>query len=73
MPDAPLEFIVEQTLTGGYQAQSLGACIFTEAPDLASLRAAICEAVCCHFDEGCQPQAVRLRFVTTLREELLTP
>ena len=65
------DFIVEQTQEGAYLARSVGACIVTEADDLDSLRQEVREAVCCHFDEGCAPVTIRLRFVEVVREEVL--
>jgi len=73
MDDETFEFIVQRTSGGGYVAQSLGACIMTEADDLDSLRKEICDAVCCHFDEGCKPGRVKLRFVEVVGEEVLEP
>ena len=59
---------VEDAPEGGYVARALGAAIFTEAHDLASLREAVRDAVCCHFDEADWPKVIRLHFV---REEVL--
>lgn len=63
-----LIFLVEDAAEGGYTARALGASIFTEADDLASLRAQIRDAVLCHFDEGQAPKVIRLHFV---REEVI--
>ncbi len=68
---AAIEFLVEQLPDGSYVARSVGACVTTEADTLDELRAAVREAVCCHFDEGCQPGAIRLRFITVVREEVV--
>ena len=57
-----LIFIVEES-DGGYIARAVDQCICTEADDLETLKARVREAVCCHFDEGCEPDCVRLRFV----------
>jgi len=73
MDEETFEFIVQKTPEGGFIAQSIGACIVTEADDLESLRKEICDAVCCHFDEGCKPGRVKLRFVEVVREEILEP
>lgn len=64
-----LEFYVEELPTGGFVARSYGACMMTSADTLEELQAHIREALCCHFDEGCQPQEVRLRFIQVTREE----
>ncbi len=62
-------FVVEQAPEGGFTAHSLGESIFTEADTEAELRAAIQDAVQCHFDDGKSPQAIRrLHFV---RDELM--
>lgn len=63
-----LIFLVEEAPEGGYTARALGASIFTEADDLADLRAQVRDAVRCHFDEGQEPKVVRLHFV---REEVI--
>ena len=73
MDEDILEFIVQKQPGGGYLAQSLGACIVTEADDLESLRREVCDAVCCHFDNDCKPGKVKLRFVEVVSEELLEP
>lgn len=73
MEDDSFEFIVHRTPEGGYVAQSVGACIVTEADDLETLKAEICDAVCCHFDDACKPGRIKLRFVEVIREELLEP
>lgn len=61
-------FVVEQAPEGGYIARALGESIFTEADTLDELRAAVQDAVHCHFDEGTSPKIIRLHFV---RDELL--
>lgn len=61
-------FVVEQAPEGGLTARALGESIFTEADTEAELRAAVQDAVHCHFDEGQSPKVIRLHFV---RDELL--
>jgi hypothetical protein len=61
-------FVVEHAPEGGYAARALGESIFTEADSLEVLRAAVQDAVQCHFDEGQSPKVIRLHFV---RDELL--
>lgn len=61
-------FVVEQAPEGGFTARSLGESIFTEADTEAALRAAVKDAVHCHFDTGNAPKVIRLHFV---RDELL--
>ncbi len=63
-----LIFLVEETPEGGFLARALGAAIFTEAHDLASLHENVRDAVRCHFDEEFEPKTLRLHFV---REEVL--
>ena len=67
--DPQFEFMVEKLADGTYLARSFGACIVTEAQTVEELRQQICEAVCCHFDEGCAPGKVLLRFVEVVGEE----
>lgn len=45
-------FLVEDADEGGYVARALGYSIFTEADSWDELKAAIRDAVQCHFDEG---------------------
>lgn len=61
-------FLVEEAVEGGYTAQALGFSIFTEAESIDDLRAAVRDAVQCHFDEPERPQIIRLHFV---RDEVL--
>jgi hypothetical protein len=62
-------FQVEEAPEGGFTARALGAAIFTEADTLDALRAAVRDAVACHFDPAERPGVIRLHFV---RDELLT-
>ena len=72
MSDDPrFEFMVEKLEDGTYLARSFGASIVTEAANIEELRDQICEAVCCHFDEGCAPGSVLLRFVEVVDEEIV--
>lgn len=61
-------FVVEQAPEGGLIARALGESIFTEAEDEVKLRAAVQDAVHCHFEDGKSPKIIRLHFV---RDELL--
>ena len=58
-----LIFEVTEAPEGGYAAQALGAPIFTEADSLDELRAAVRDAVTCHFDPGTAPRMIRLHMV----------
>jgi len=53
-------FLVEDAPEGGYVAQALGYSIFTEADTREELKQAVRDAVQCHFDEGEQPDLIRL-------------
>lgn len=64
-----LIFLVEEAPEGGYVARALGASIFTEGNDVATLEQNVRDAVRCHFDEGEIPRIVRLHFT---REEVIT-
>ena len=61
-------FLVEEAPEGGYTARALGQSIFTDADTMDALRAAVRDAVHCHFDEGARPSMIRLNFV---REEVI--
>ena len=61
-------FLVEDADEGGYIARALGYSIFTEADSWEELKQAIRDAVQCHFDEGQQPDLIRLHAV---REEIV--
>ncbi len=70
--DPKFEFMVEKLEDGTYLARSFGACIVTEAPTIEELRTQICDAVCCHFDEGCAPGKVVLKFVEVVKKETVS-
>jgi hypothetical protein len=61
-------FLVEDAPEGGYVAQALGYSIFTEADTWDELKQLVRDAVQCHFDEGEQPDLIRLHIV---REEVV--
>jgi hypothetical protein len=61
-------FLVADSPEGGYEARALGHSIYTEADSDDELRAAVRDAVACHFDEAERPSVIRLHFV---REEVL--
>ena len=62
---APNEIIfsVSESPEGGYEARALGHDIFSEADTLDELRAAIRDAVRCHFEEHSRPAVIRLHVV----------
>lgn len=58
-------FLVEEDPDGGLTARALGVSIFTQADDLESLKAAVRDAVHCHFpDEKTRPRLIRLHSVS---------
>jgi len=61
-------FEVRESPEGGYEANALGASIYTGGDDLAEIRSNILEAVECHFSEDERPKWVRMMFV---REEVV--
>lgn len=63
-----LVFLVEEAPEGGFTARALSAPVSTEADTLDALRAAIRDAVHCHFDAGEEPWLLRLHVV---RDELI--
>ena len=65
-------FLIEELDEGRFAAHSVGACIHTVFDSLEELHEEIRDALCCHFDDGCRPHGVRLKFVRTVREETLT-
>jgi hypothetical protein len=62
-------FVIEEAPEGGYTARALGASIVTEADTVEDIRAAIRDAVQCHFDGADVPRIIRLHFV---RDEVMT-
>lgn len=56
-------FLVEPAAEGGYTAQALGYSIYTEGDTWAKLKAAVQDAVQCHFDDTDRPLMVRLHLV----------
>lgn len=69
MQTTEIIFSITTAPEGGFMAQALGHSIFTEADDWPALRAAVRDAVLCHFDEGQAPAMIRLHRV---EEELLS-
>jgi hypothetical protein len=57
-------FVVDEAPEGGYTARALGHSIFTEADTWAELKAAVQDAVACHWDERAErPLVIRLHFL----------
>jgi hypothetical protein len=57
---AEIVFLVEEAPEGGFTAKALGYSIYTEADTWNELKAAIQDALTCHFEEGQKPRVVRL-------------
>jgi len=57
-----LIFLVEESPEGGYTARALEHAIITEADSYEEVKAAVKEAVECHFEDEL-PKIVRLHFV----------
>lgn len=62
-------FIIEESAEGGFEARALDYSIYTEAKDMESLKAAVKDAVLCHFDKKNTPKLIRLHLV---KDELIT-
>ncbi|MFZ2358293.1 MAG: 2-oxoisovalerate dehydrogenase [Anaerolineae bacterium] len=63
-----LIFVIEEAPEGGFVAKALGHSIYTEADTWEELKAAVQDAVTCHFDEEMRPGMVRLHVV---RDEMM--
>ena len=61
-------FVVEDADEGGYVARALDYPIFTEADTWDELKAAVRDAVQCHFEAADRPELIRLHAV---REEVV--
>jgi hypothetical protein len=64
-------FLVEELPEGGYLARCEDGCIFTEADSLEELRREVRDAACCHCEPETRVSVIRLRFLSSGREELL--
>lgn len=59
-----LIFLVEESYEGGFEAQALGHSIFTQADSWDKLKAAVQDAVQCHFENPTdRPAMIRLHVV----------
>jgi hypothetical protein len=56
-------FLVEEAPEGGYTARALGHSIFTQGESLDEIRAAVRDAVHCHFEDEDLPRIIRLHIV----------
>jgi hypothetical protein len=66
---AEIVFLIEEAPEGGFTARAFGYSIYTEADNWDELKAAIQDAIACHFDQEQKPRVVRLHY---LREEVIT-
>ena len=55
---AEIIFEVTEAVEGGYDARALGYSILTQGEDWADLKAMVKDAIRCHFDDDCMPDAV---------------
>ncbi|MCO6483044.1 MAG: hypothetical protein J5I62_09640 [Flavobacteriales bacterium] len=56
-------FSVRESPEGGFEAEALGASIFTDGEDMEMLLANVKEAVSAHFEEAEMPKVIRLHFL----------
>lgn len=63
MPNNEIIFSAQESPEGGYEARALGFSIFTQADSLDKLKAAVRDAVSCHFDASEKPEVIRLHIV----------
>lgn len=61
-------FVVSEAAEGGYVASAVDAAIVTEADDWDQPRAAMRDAVRCHFEERDRPKMIRLHLI---RDEVI--
>jgi hypothetical protein len=64
---AELFFLIEESAEGGYQAKGLGISIYVQGETIEELKAALIDAVHCHFDDD-KKRIIRLHIV---REEVI--
>lgn len=56
-----ITFLISDDPDGGFTAKALGESIFTQADSIEALKAALRDAVRCHFpDEAKRPKMIRL-------------
>lgn len=67
-PKSEVVFIVEDDAEGGLVASALGHSIITQADTFEALKAAVRDAVACHFEEAQRPRIIRLHYV---RDEVI--
>ena len=62
MQGSEIIFAVAESPEGGYEARALGHPIFTESGTLEELKAAVQDAVRCHFDDDIRPRRLSFEF-----------
>jgi predicted RNase H-like HicB family nuclease len=67
-PGTEIVFTVTESPEGGFEASAVGHSIHTQAESLDELRAALQDAVRCHFEEVDRPSSIRLHVV---RDEVI--
>ena len=60
-------FLVEESPEGGYTAKGLGVAIYSQGDTIEALKAAVVDAVRCHYDDA-KRRIIRLHIV---REEVI--
>jgi hypothetical protein len=60
---AEMVFLVEEAPEGGFTARAMGYSIYTEADSWDELKAAVQDALACHFEKGKKPRVVRLHYL----------
>ena len=63
MADSEVVFAVQEAPEGGYDAKALGHYIYTQAGSIDELKAALRDAVRCHFNENDRPHVICLHLV----------
>lgn len=63
-----INFVVEESLDGGFEAKAVGHSIFTQGETMEEVKTAIKEAVHCHFEDSKMPKTIRIVF---LKEEVV--
>ena len=60
MPEAEIVFQVRESPEGGYEGRAVGYSIFTQGDDWDDLTSMMRDAVLCHFEDGEEPEAIRV-------------
>ncbi|NUM71668.1 MAG: 2-oxoisovalerate dehydrogenase [Ignavibacteriaceae bacterium] len=68
MSNFEINFVVEESLDGGFEAKAIGYSIYTQGETIDDIKMAIREAVHCHFNDEEMPKIIRIVFI---KEEVL--